>query len=130
VAIEVSSGRRTASYTQHNRMAAKDRFWSRTELDEPKKSEQFRTWMGKLRRTPVVKYLAEEEQPAQDSRPILRLSYLGEDKKELAFYELLKPEGEKIPLVRSEETHVWVQTNAQFVDEVMAEVDAILGGSS
>lgn len=126
--IDVSSGGRNVVYEQRNRSSARDRFWTRkTDEKNPAKDEQFKTWLGKVRRLPIAQY--PDPQPESDPPVKITLVYKDADGKEMGKLELAPGDGDRRPMVRTEKTRVWAEVNQTRADEVLSEVEAILGGS-
>lgn len=121
ITLVVKSGDREAEYQQQNPLDAKGRYWSKPDSKETRET-QVGTWVGRARKLPVLRY--PDEQPANVT-PKLSLRYLDAKGRELARLEVATREGQP-PLVRSERTRQWAESDKTRVDEVLGELDAIL----
>lgn len=121
VTLVVKSGDREAKFEQRHPLDAKGRYWAKPETPETRET-QLGTWLGKARRLPVVRY--PDEQPASLTTK-LELVYTDAKGKELARFALAPREGLP-PLVRTDRTRVWAESDKTRVDELLGELDAIL----
>jgi hypothetical protein len=121
VTLVVTSGEREIEYVQQHPLDAKGRYWSKSDSPDTRET-QVGTWLGKARKLPVLRY--PDEQPANVT-PKLSLRYLDAKGKELARLDVATREGLP-PLVRSERTRQWAESDKTRVDEVLGELDAIL----
>ena len=120
--VEVESGDRNAKYEQQHRLDAKGRYWSKPDSPDARET-QVGTWLGKARKIPVLRY--PDVQPATPPPVKLGLVYKDEKGKVLARFDIAPREGLP-PLVRSERTRLWAESDKTRVDEVLGELDAIL----
>lgn len=118
--VTVKSGDREAKFLQQHRLDAKARFWSKPDSPDARET-QFATWLGKARRIPVLRY----PQDLGDVNPKLSLVYADEKGKELARIEVAPRDGQP-PLVRSDRTRAWAESDKTRVEELLGELDAIL----
>lgn len=118
--VTVKSGDREAKFVQQHRLDPKGRYWSRPESPEARET-QVATWLGKARRIPVLRY----PQELGDVEPTLLLVYADEGGKELGRFEVATRDGQP-PLVRSDRTRQWAESDKSRVEELLGEVDAIL----
>jgi hypothetical protein len=119
--VVVKSGDREAKFEQQHPLDAKGRYWAKPETPDTRET-QLGTWLGKARKLPVVRY--PDEQPASIA-PKLELVYTDAKGKELARFALAPREGQA-PLVRTDRTRVWAESDKTRVDELLGELDAIL----
>lgn len=121
VTLVVKSGDREAKFQQQHPLDAKSRYWAKPETPDTRET-QLGTWLGKARKLPVVRY--PDEQPASVAAK-LELVYSDAKGKELARFALAPREGQP-PLVRTDRTRVWAESDKTRVDELLGELDAIL----
>lgn len=121
VTLTVKSGDREATFEQQHPLDVKGRYWAKPDSPETRET-QVGTWLGKARRLPVVRY--PDEQPAS-IEPSLELVYADAKGKELARFALAPREGQP-PLIRTDRTRVWAESDKTRVDELLGELDAIL----
>ena len=119
-AVTVKAGEREAKFVQQHRRDVKARFWAKPETPEARET-QVATWLGKARRIPVLRY----PQDLGDVKPDLSLVYADEKGKELGRFEVATREGQP-PLVRSDRTRAWAESDKTRVEELLGDVDAIL----
>ena len=119
--VVIQSGDREAKYEQQHRLDAKGRYWAKSETPDARET-QVGTWLGKARKLPVLRY-----PDAQPDKPAVKLDlvYKDEKGKVLAHFEVAPREGQP-PLVRSERTRLWAESDKTRVDEILGELDAIL----
>lgn len=120
--VVVESGDREAKYEQQHRLDAKGRYWSKPDSPDARET-QVGTWLGKARKLPILRY--PEAQPATPPAVKLGLVYKDEKGKVLARFDVAPREGLP-PLVRSERTRLWAESDKTRVDEILGELDAIL----
>ena len=117
----VKSGDREAKYVHQNRLDRRARYWAKEATPETRET-QVATWLGKARRLPVLRY--PDTQP--DSPDVkLALVYKDESGKELGRFEVAPRDGEP-PLIRTDKTRIWAESDKVRVDELLGELDAIL----
>lgn len=121
VTLVVKSASGEATYEQQHPLDAKGRYWAKPETPNERET-QVGTWIGKARKLPVLRY--PDEQPANVTSK-LTLRYLDAKGKELAQLDVATRDGLP-PLVRSERTRQWAESDKTRVDELLGELDAIL----
>lgn len=118
--VTIRAGDREAVYEQQQRHDPKGRYWAKPDSKDTHET-QLATWLGKTRRLPVLRY---PESVPSTVVPAVSLVYRDDGGRELARLEVAANGGQ--PLVRTERTRQWAESDKVRVDELLGEVDAIL----
>jgi hypothetical protein len=127
VVINAPGRRRTLEH--RDRQNPQTRSWVAPDATEASTStELYDNWMRQLERLRALAYPAAGEGPRPDAPPVVRIDYRGEGGSAIGFLEVTgggSPEAELYG--RSEATRVWVQLSRSVAEQVVQDLEEVLG---
>ena len=125
-AIIIAAGRRRA-LEHRNRQSPRDHSWVDPENPEDS-AELLGNWMRQLGRLRVLAYPEPGQGPDASAPPLMRIELSGDDGAELGYLEIFRGAAETPEFFgRSEATGTWVQLSRTVSEQVVQDLEEVLG---